>query len=256
MSKEAENKIIVARWFEKFWGNLADLSVVDELAAPNILVHYPMHGPIRGQYAVKKMITKFRAGPQFLGSWRSYCRGGLRRRQVGWRWHAYGSSFRCSTNGLATRAFRTENALHRNNRFSHRERHDCRRNRRGRGADCLAAARAVPVGKLADAQRCGLTSRPAGTYWIRKQGSGCREATEQVDFTPTLGFSTVFEDDTCARNNLVRRSLHQGRSTMECGCGAKSQLRRQILLFRRVHRGLLSAFLPCSSRETRQCAFP
>jgi hypothetical protein len=26
-------KTIVARWFEKFWGNLADLSVVDELAA-------------------------------------------------------------------------------------------------------------------------------------------------------------------------------------------------------------------------------
>ena len=31
MSKESENKAIVARWLEKLWGNPADLSVVDEL---------------------------------------------------------------------------------------------------------------------------------------------------------------------------------------------------------------------------------
>lgn len=69
MSNEAENKAIVAHWFEKFWGNPADLSVVDELGAPDILVHYPMHGPIRGRGAVKKMMAEFRAAFPDLNFW-------------------------------------------------------------------------------------------------------------------------------------------------------------------------------------------
>lgn len=60
-SKEQDNKAIVARWFKSFWGNLADLSIVDELAAPDVLVHYPMHGPRRGREEVKRMMTEFRA---------------------------------------------------------------------------------------------------------------------------------------------------------------------------------------------------
>jgi predicted ester cyclase len=69
MSKETENKAIVARWFEKFWGNPADISIVDELGTSDILVHYPMHGPIRGRENVKKMMTEFRAAFPDLNFW-------------------------------------------------------------------------------------------------------------------------------------------------------------------------------------------
>ena len=34
MSKEADNKAVVGRWFTEFWGKNVDLSVVDEIAAP------------------------------------------------------------------------------------------------------------------------------------------------------------------------------------------------------------------------------
>jgi hypothetical protein len=54
MSKELDNKSIVEERFKKFWGNPVDLTVVHKLAAPDVLVHYPMHGPIRGREAVKK----------------------------------------------------------------------------------------------------------------------------------------------------------------------------------------------------------
>lgn len=64
-----KNKAIVARWFEKFWGNPADVSIIDELGAPDILVHYPMHGPIRRREAVKKMMTEFRAAFPDLNFW-------------------------------------------------------------------------------------------------------------------------------------------------------------------------------------------
>jgi steroid delta-isomerase-like uncharacterized protein len=69
MSKEAENKAIVARWFEKFWGNPADLSVVDELGAEGIVFHYPMHGRIKGRAALKAMMAEFREAFPDLNFW-------------------------------------------------------------------------------------------------------------------------------------------------------------------------------------------
>ena len=69
MSKESNNKAIVEEWFKKFWGNPVDLSVVDKLAAPDVLVHYPMHGPIRGCEAVKKMMSEFRQAFPDLNFW-------------------------------------------------------------------------------------------------------------------------------------------------------------------------------------------
>jgi predicted ester cyclase len=69
MSKETDNKAIVEQWFKKFWGNPVDLSVVDDLGAPDVLVHYPMHGPIRGRAAVKKMMTEFREAFPDLNFW-------------------------------------------------------------------------------------------------------------------------------------------------------------------------------------------
>ena len=67
--KVKKNKEIVARWFSAYWGNPADYSVVDELADPNILVHYPMHGPIRGVENVKKMMQEFRVAFPDLNFW-------------------------------------------------------------------------------------------------------------------------------------------------------------------------------------------
>lgn len=69
MSKEENNKAIVAEWFTKFWGNPVDLSVVDKLAAEDVLVHYPMHGPIRGRQNVKDMMSEFREAFPDLNFW-------------------------------------------------------------------------------------------------------------------------------------------------------------------------------------------
>jgi steroid delta-isomerase-like uncharacterized protein len=69
MSKESENKAIVARWLEKLWGNPADLSVVDELGAEDIVFHYPMHGVIKGRSALKAMMAEFREAFPDLNFW-------------------------------------------------------------------------------------------------------------------------------------------------------------------------------------------
>ncbi len=69
MSKESENKEIIGRWFTAVWGNPADISIVDELGTPDILVHYPMHGPRKGRDAVKKFLTEFREAFPDLNFW-------------------------------------------------------------------------------------------------------------------------------------------------------------------------------------------
>ena len=38
MSKQDDNKAIVGRWFTQFWGKSCDLSVVDAIAAPDMLL--------------------------------------------------------------------------------------------------------------------------------------------------------------------------------------------------------------------------
>ena len=38
MTKEQDNKAVVGRWFADFWGKTCNLSVVDELADPKMLV--------------------------------------------------------------------------------------------------------------------------------------------------------------------------------------------------------------------------
>ena len=61
MSKEQENKAIVGRWFTSFWGPTCDLSIIDELAAPNMLLQYSLHEPRRGHADIKAFMTDFRA---------------------------------------------------------------------------------------------------------------------------------------------------------------------------------------------------
>jgi predicted ester cyclase len=60
MSKEQDNKAIVGRWFTSFWGPTCDLNIVDELAAPDMLLQYSLHEPRRGHADIKAFMTDFR----------------------------------------------------------------------------------------------------------------------------------------------------------------------------------------------------
>jgi predicted ester cyclase len=55
-----ENKTIVGTWFKEFWGNPWNPRIINELAAADIVLHYPMHEPKRGRAAVTKFMTTFR----------------------------------------------------------------------------------------------------------------------------------------------------------------------------------------------------
>ena len=60
MSNEEDNKAIVGRWFTDFWGETCNLDVVDELASPDMLLHYSLHEPRRGHADIKAFMTDFR----------------------------------------------------------------------------------------------------------------------------------------------------------------------------------------------------
>ena len=61
LSKEEINKTIVGRWFSSFWGENCDLSIVDELASPDMLLQYSLHEPRKGHEDIKAFMTDFRA---------------------------------------------------------------------------------------------------------------------------------------------------------------------------------------------------
>ena len=69
MSKEEDNKAVVGRWFTDFWGKNVKLSVIDELAAPNMLLKYSLHAPRRGRQDIKAFMTDFRAAFPDLNFW-------------------------------------------------------------------------------------------------------------------------------------------------------------------------------------------
>jgi predicted ester cyclase len=69
MPKESDNKAIVGRWFTSFWGETCDLSIVDELAAPNMLLQYSLHEPRRGRDDIKAFMTDFRKAFPDLNFW-------------------------------------------------------------------------------------------------------------------------------------------------------------------------------------------
>jgi predicted ester cyclase len=60
MKDEQKNKEIVGRWFTKFWGENCDLGIIDELAAPNMLLQYSLHAPRRGRADIRAFMTGFR----------------------------------------------------------------------------------------------------------------------------------------------------------------------------------------------------
>jgi hypothetical protein len=69
MSNPSENKIIVGRWFMDFWGKTCNLGIVDELAAPDMLLQYSLHEPRRGREDVKAFMTGFREAFPDLNFW-------------------------------------------------------------------------------------------------------------------------------------------------------------------------------------------
>ena len=53
MNKEENNKAVVVRWFTEFWGQSVNLGVVDDIAAPDMLLKYSLHEPRRGRDDIK-----------------------------------------------------------------------------------------------------------------------------------------------------------------------------------------------------------
>ncbi|MBV8392834.1 MAG: ester cyclase [Alphaproteobacteria bacterium] len=69
MSLQDDNKAIVGRWFTDFWGERFKPSVIDEIAAPDMLLKYSMHEPRKGRADIKAFITDFRAAFPDLQFW-------------------------------------------------------------------------------------------------------------------------------------------------------------------------------------------
>ena len=69
MSKEEQNKALVGRWFTEFWGPKVNLDVVDELAAPGMVLQYSLHAPRRGHADIKSFMTGFREAFPDLNFW-------------------------------------------------------------------------------------------------------------------------------------------------------------------------------------------
>ena len=69
VSKEEDNKAVVGRWFAEFWGKTVNLAVIDEIAAPNMLLRYSLHEPRRGRQDIRAFMTGFRAAFPDLNFW-------------------------------------------------------------------------------------------------------------------------------------------------------------------------------------------
>jgi predicted ester cyclase len=67
MTKEQDNKAIVGRWFAGFWGNTWNPAIIDELAAPDMLLQYSLHAPRRGRDDIRAFMRAFRGAFPDLG---------------------------------------------------------------------------------------------------------------------------------------------------------------------------------------------
>jgi SnoaL-like polyketide cyclase len=69
MAGEQDNKAIVGRWFTGFWGRPWDPKIIDELAAPDMLLQYSLHAPRRGREDIRNFMTDFRGAFPDLNFW-------------------------------------------------------------------------------------------------------------------------------------------------------------------------------------------
>jgi predicted ester cyclase len=67
MSTIHENKAIVGRWFAEFWGQPWNPAIIDELAAPDMLLQYSLHAPRKGREDIRAFMHGFRAAFPDLG---------------------------------------------------------------------------------------------------------------------------------------------------------------------------------------------
>jgi hypothetical protein len=68
-TKQENNKAVVGRWFADFWGKDVNLAVVDEIAAPDMLLKYSLHQPRRGRSDINAFMTDFRRAFPDLNFW-------------------------------------------------------------------------------------------------------------------------------------------------------------------------------------------
>ena len=69
MSREQDNKAVVGRWFDGFWGSPWNPQIIDELGAPDMLLQYSLHAPRRGREDVRNFMMDFRAAFPDLKFW-------------------------------------------------------------------------------------------------------------------------------------------------------------------------------------------
>jgi len=121
MSKQQDNKAIIARWFKEFWGNPWNPSVVDEISTPDILLQYSLHVPRRGRQDVKEFMTEFRRAFPDLKFWGTADLIAEGDYVVG-RWEGGGThtgpAFSDFSDRLPSCGLRPENALHGNDRVA------------------------------------------------------------------------------------------------------------------------------------------
>ena len=62
-----ERRII--SWFTEFWGKTCNLDVVDEIAAPNMLLKSSLHEPRKGRDDIKAFMSDSRVASPDLNFW-------------------------------------------------------------------------------------------------------------------------------------------------------------------------------------------
>jgi hypothetical protein len=66
---QAQNEAVVGRWFTEFWGKTYNPAVVDELAAPDMLLKYSLHEPRHGRADISAFMRGFRTAFPDLNFW-------------------------------------------------------------------------------------------------------------------------------------------------------------------------------------------
>jgi predicted ester cyclase len=59
-TQEQKNKEIVLKWLVNFWGSKYNPSIIDELAAEDMVLQYSLHKPRKGKADIKDFMKKFR----------------------------------------------------------------------------------------------------------------------------------------------------------------------------------------------------
>ncbi len=59
-SQSEINKQIVVKWLDNFWGAKYNPAIIDELAAPDVILKYSLHKPRKGQADIKDFMKQFR----------------------------------------------------------------------------------------------------------------------------------------------------------------------------------------------------